>query len=311
MKKLVAKHLGELLIERKLITPENLAEALQLQEERGGLIGQILIALGYTDEVAIAQALTTQYGFPYLPLSGYEIDPEVAKLPLMLTESLDVPNTPPIDRLSTVATALRTRQDLRSLTLALETDDLTIRQVSENLRPILNLGANYSTQGLGNGLYKSDGTVPGALGGSLRQLLGFSYPSFSLSLTLQLPIRDRRTSADLADALVNKKINAIRMRSQEQQIRLQVLNAIDQVENSRASAILAKTALDLALKRVEADEKQYELGTTTIFFVLASQSDLAQAAGTLVRESVNYRRNLLQLYQRTGQLLERRNVLVR
>ena len=37
------------------------------------------MALGYTTEEVIAQALTAQYGFPFLPLAGYEIDKEVAK----------------------------------------------------------------------------------------------------------------------------------------------------------------------------------------------------------------------------------------
>ena len=80
MKKIIQKQLGQLLIESKLITPENLEEALRVQKERGGLIGQILVSLGYTTEEAIAQALTAQYGFPYLPLSGYEIDSEVARI---------------------------------------------------------------------------------------------------------------------------------------------------------------------------------------------------------------------------------------
>ena len=80
MKKIVQKPLGELLIESKMITIIHLEEALKVQKEKGGLVGQILVNLGYTTEEAIAQALTTQYGLPYLPLSGYEIDFEVAKI---------------------------------------------------------------------------------------------------------------------------------------------------------------------------------------------------------------------------------------
>ncbi len=79
MKKLVQKQLGELLIDNKLITPKNLEEALKVQKEKGGLVGQILVSLGFTTEEAIAQALTAQYGFPFLPLEGYAIDKEVAK----------------------------------------------------------------------------------------------------------------------------------------------------------------------------------------------------------------------------------------
>jgi len=80
MKKIFQKQLGELLVSSNMITQEQLNEALKVQTEKGGLIGQILVTLGYLSEEAIAQALTAQYGFPYLPLSGYEIDPEVAKI---------------------------------------------------------------------------------------------------------------------------------------------------------------------------------------------------------------------------------------
>jgi type IV pilus assembly protein PilB len=80
MKKILQKQLGELLIDCRLITREQLEEALKLQVEKGGLLGQILVGLRYTTEEAIAQSLTAQYGFPYLPLSGYEIDPDVAKI---------------------------------------------------------------------------------------------------------------------------------------------------------------------------------------------------------------------------------------
>ncbi len=80
MKKVIQKQLGELLVESKLITREQLDEALKVQKEKGGLVGQILVALGHTTEEAIAQTLTAQYGFPYLPLGGYEIDREVARL---------------------------------------------------------------------------------------------------------------------------------------------------------------------------------------------------------------------------------------
>lgn len=80
MKKIVSKQLGQLLIENKLITQENLEEALAVQREKGGLIGQILVSLGYTTEETIAKTLTMQYGFPYLPLAGYEIDAETSRL---------------------------------------------------------------------------------------------------------------------------------------------------------------------------------------------------------------------------------------
>ena len=79
-KRIVTKQLGELLVERGIIGEAQLEKALKLQKEKGGLIGQILVALGFAKEEEIAQALTVQYGFPYLPLECYEISAEAIKL---------------------------------------------------------------------------------------------------------------------------------------------------------------------------------------------------------------------------------------
>lgn len=80
LRRITTKQLGELLIERKVINQKQLEKALKLQEDQGGLIGEILVSLEFVKEEDIAHALTAQYGFPYLPLANYEIDTEVIKI---------------------------------------------------------------------------------------------------------------------------------------------------------------------------------------------------------------------------------------
>ncbi len=102
LKRIVSKQLGELLKERNIINDAQLKEALAVQQEKGGLIGEILISLGYAKEEEIAHALTVQYGFPYLPLDSYEIDPEVIKtIPRELAKKHGVI---PIDKIGTTLT---------------------------------------------------------------------------------------------------------------------------------------------------------------------------------------------------------------
>ena len=72
--------MGELLVERGVIDQRQLEKALAFQKEKGGLIGEILVELGFAKEEDIAQALTAQYGFPYLPLGNYEINAEVINI---------------------------------------------------------------------------------------------------------------------------------------------------------------------------------------------------------------------------------------
>ena len=80
LRRLVKKQLGELLIERGVITKAQLEKALKIQKEKGGLIGQVLVVLGFTKEEEIAQALTIQYGFPFLPLDNYELSKNIVQI---------------------------------------------------------------------------------------------------------------------------------------------------------------------------------------------------------------------------------------
>ena len=72
--------LGEILIQRKRITREQLELALQSQKEKGGFIGEILVNLGVLDERDIVVALVIQCGLPYIAVNKYKIDPEILHL---------------------------------------------------------------------------------------------------------------------------------------------------------------------------------------------------------------------------------------
>lgn len=77
LKKVINKQLGELLIDFGVINQAQLEKALEKQKLKGGLVGELLVEMGFAKEEDIAQALTVQYGFPYLPLSSYDINSEI------------------------------------------------------------------------------------------------------------------------------------------------------------------------------------------------------------------------------------------
>jgi type IV pilus assembly protein PilB len=76
-RKVVDKRLGEILVERGVLPRVQLEEVLFFQKEKGVLFGEALVQMKIGTEVDVVQALTCQYGFPYLPLANYEIAPEV------------------------------------------------------------------------------------------------------------------------------------------------------------------------------------------------------------------------------------------
>ncbi|MBZ5605306.1 MAG: type II secretion system ATPase GspE [Acidobacteriia bacterium] len=62
--------LGEILIERRLITEEDLDRALELQRERGDKLGRILVDLGFIATRDVLAALSEQLQVPLLAIDG-------------------------------------------------------------------------------------------------------------------------------------------------------------------------------------------------------------------------------------------------
>jgi type IV pilus assembly protein PilB len=79
-RRLIKERLGQVLLQRGVITAAQLKEALAVQKAEGGLLGETLTRLNFATEEDITQALAMQHDFPYLPLANYEMDPDVIKL---------------------------------------------------------------------------------------------------------------------------------------------------------------------------------------------------------------------------------------
>jgi len=74
--------LGQVLLERELVTEEQINRALDLQKEGGHhkLLGELLIELGYCTENQIASALAHAYGVPYAAITPKICDPAVVEI---------------------------------------------------------------------------------------------------------------------------------------------------------------------------------------------------------------------------------------
>jgi type IV pilus assembly protein PilB len=72
--------LGQILLNRGNITESQLNHSLEIQEKKGGLIGVVLVDLGYVSEQAIVSALVVQCHVPYIAIDQYDIDRTTLKL---------------------------------------------------------------------------------------------------------------------------------------------------------------------------------------------------------------------------------------
>jgi outer membrane protein len=254
---------------------------------------------------------------------GVDLDPDVRKLGIVLTEAADPgADTIKVDREAAVQTAMANSPALKSAMQRLDVDDLGIYSAKNGLLPNLTFGATYTTNGLG-GLFDPNRTslvggggtalalIPGGVTDALGQMFGFGYPTYQASLTLQLPIRSRAASATMANALVQKKQDALTVRNQQQNIRLQVLNAVTSLEGAKEQLKLAITQRDFAKLNEEAEQEKYKLGTDINQNVVLAQQALAQAELGVVNAQISLRRSQLNLLTQTGELLDQRGIVVK
>ena len=72
--------LGDLLIQQKLISQDQLKFALDQQKRNGRKLGRVLIDNSFVTEEQIAEALASQLHAPYINLKYYNINPELVRL---------------------------------------------------------------------------------------------------------------------------------------------------------------------------------------------------------------------------------------
>jgi len=194
-------------------------------------------------------------------------------------------------------------------------DDTNVKLASNNLKPDLNLSATYTSNGLGGMVLDNSTGVPvvvssGGFADSISQLGGFNFPTYGMSLQMRFPVRNSAAAADLGSALVSKRRTLYQMRGLEQTIATEVKNAVHDLELAELVMAAAQNSCDLASKTLAAEQRKYELGAQTVFFVLDAQNQLSQAELALVQSQIAYQKALAAVDHTTGALLEKHKVNV-
>ena len=247
---------------------------------------------------------------------GADLDTRAGALDFDLTESAEVSGEMVTQDIATgIEMALSKRPELESVRQQLANDDTSVYMAHSNMQPDLSLTGNYTSNGIGGNVIDTSGTAPvivsrGGLLDALDQVGGFGFPTYSVGLNLRLPIKNHQAEADLGSALVSKRSDLYLMRSRQQAISQEVRNAVHQLEVSKLSLTAAAQALDLAKKTLAADQRKYELGAETIFFVLDAQNTVQQAQQSYLQAQIGYQLSLAALDHATGDLLEHNRVLI-
>jgi type IV pilus assembly protein PilB len=74
------ERIGDLLLREGLVTKEQLARALQEQQQNGTRVGYNLVKLGFVNEAELTRVLARQFRMPAVDLTRFEIDARIARL---------------------------------------------------------------------------------------------------------------------------------------------------------------------------------------------------------------------------------------
>ena len=74
------KDLGDYLIERRIIGPEQLAEAEAIAKNNGGKVHEVLVKQGYATSEQVMQAMADMHGYEFFDLRDVPIPPSVVEL---------------------------------------------------------------------------------------------------------------------------------------------------------------------------------------------------------------------------------------
>jgi outer membrane protein TolC len=197
--------------------------------------------------------------------------------------------------------ALEKRTDLVIARKNLESSNITLKYLHNQILPQLDLTANYATYGTGGtGLIRSGvlggaitGTIPGGYFDALSIMRKINYPRWGFALNLTYPIGNSTADASLARAKVQYQQSLEQLKSLELSVATDLTTQALTVQSSLEAVQAAAAARDLSKQSLDAEQSKFEVGMSTNYNVVLAQRDFIDAQNSELRAILNYRKALV------------------
>ena len=228
--------LGEVLIQQKLLSEEQLGHALAEQKRTGRKLGRVFVENGYVTEEQISGAIARQFDIPYINLKFYNTNPELVRL------------LPETQARRFRALVLEDRRGALLVGLSDPTDLFAYDEIARQLKRSIELAVVNETEVLQaiDRIYRRTEDITG-LARELEQDLGDSYVDFGA-----LAANPGLEEAPIVKLLQSVFDDATQVRASDihiepQETRLQIRFRIDGVLHLQTEAD-SKIASSLALR---------------------------------------------------------------
>lgn len=247
-------------------------------------------------------------------------DQSLANVHIIPLDRIDIPQQdqlPPEAEL--VTQAIRNRPDLIQAQIEIQSAGLSLKGSRNELLPQLNVVAGLTNNALAGAVnpnaqgafglpVTADPFLIGGTGTVLSQIFRRNYPDYGIGFQLNIPLRNRVARADMARDELMLRQSEVRLKEVENQIRVEVENALVTLRRARASYDAAVETRQLQEEALDAEQQRLSVGQSTSFFVIQYERDLAQARSTEVIALGNYAKARAALDRAVGRTLDANNV---
>jgi len=122
---------------------------------------------------------------------------------------------------------------------------------------------------------------------SLGDMFTGVYPEYNAQISLTIPIRNRAAQANNVIATLEKRSDETNYQQIVNNAAIDVHNAQITLEQARITLAAAIKTRDLDQQTLEAEQKKYQVGASTLFNIVSDQNTLAAAESAEVRARVN------------------------
>ena len=242
--------------------------------------------------------------------------PSVAEARVIPTDRIQVPRVDPVVPLQDLfSLAQQDRPDLQQTRINIENAKIGLQGSRSQLLPSFDVQANLQNNGLAGDVntlllrgqpvpHSADPYFIGGFGTMLGQLFRRNFPDYSLGFTLNVPLRNRSAQADMIIDSLNVRQPELNEQRALNQARVDISNAVIGVRQARARYDAALKAQTLQEQTLDAEQKKYALGASTVYFVIQYQRDLAQAQFNVLTALSAYAKSKVELERVTGQTIK-------
>ncbi len=202
-----------------------------------------------------------------------------------------------LDQEALAQAALENRMEMADLEFQLAVRDLSIARAKNNLLPRLDLDYTYRAGG-----------QAGNVGGAFEDFFRDPTQEHRVGLFATIPLGNRAAEAEYRRARLAKVQTELSRQQQEQEIRLEVYDAVYGLQQAWRRILAAEQGVARAYRDYRAEQSEFQLGRRTSTDVLLAASQLASARSRQINAFVSYEITQVYLARATGTLLGRGNV---